>query len=181
MSDDDRARWDGRYTGALTGAPGPPEALAGRTALLPRTGRALDVACGRGTVALWLALRGLRVDAVDVSGAAMAALASAATHHRVAGRVHPVVHDLDAGLPPSCPGPYQVVVCQRFRDPARYPELVDRLAPGGLLVITVLSEVGGSPGPFRAPCGELARAFADLEVLADSEADGLAHLVGSRR
>jgi hypothetical protein len=91
--------------------------------------------------------------------------------------VRPVRADLDLGLPPSCPGPYDVVVCQRFRDPALYPALVRRLAPGGLLVVTVLSEVDAAPGPFRAPAGELAAAFAGLRVLHHREGGGEAHLV----
>jgi hypothetical protein len=68
-------------------------------------------------------------------------------------------------------------VCQRFRDPARYPELAARLAPGGLLVVTVLSEVGEGPGPFRAPAGELRAAFGGLEVLHHAERDGEAGIV----
>jgi hypothetical protein len=85
------------------------------------------------------------------------------------------LHDLDAGLPGA--DTYDVVVCQRFRDPARYPELVARLAPGGLLVVTVLSEVGEGPGPFRAPAGELRAAFGALEVLHHAERDGEASIV----
>jgi len=131
---------------------------------------ALDVACGHGAVARWLAERGFSVDAVDVSGVGLAALDGVAL-------VRPVRHDLDLGLPPECARPYDVLVCQRFRDPALYPTFVERLAPGGLLVITVLSEVDGEPGPFRAPPGELLVAFADLDVLHHREGDGEAHLV----
>jgi hypothetical protein len=85
------------------------------------------------------------------------------------------LHDLDTGLPAG--GPYDVVVCQRFRDPARYPELAARLAPGGLLVVTVLSEVDEGPGPFRAPAGELRAAFGGLEELHHVERAGEASLV----
>lgn len=118
----------------------------------------------------WLAARGFTVDAVDVSAVGLAATAGTG--------VRTIEHDLDGGLPPSCPGPYDVVVCQRFRDPARYPQLQAALAPGGLLVITVLSEVDDEPGPYRARPGELRAAFADLEVLVDIEGNGEASLVG---
>ena len=155
----------------------PPDALRGREQLLPAGGRALDVACGRGGVAVWLAVRGFRVDAVDVSGVALAAGAELAARHGMSGQVRWWHHDLDAGLPADCAGPYDVVVCQRFRDPARYPDLAARLAPNGLLVVTVLSEVDEGAGPFRAPAGELLRAFAGLEVLANVERDGEASLV----
>lgn len=181
MADADRERWDARHTTAgaagAGAAPAPPDALRGREDLLPGGGRALEVACGRGTVAVWLAVRGFAVDAVDVSPVALAAGTALAGRHAVDGRVRWWQHDLDAGLPDGCAGPYDVVVCQRFRDPARYRQLADRLAPGGLLVVTVLSEVGEGPGAFRAPAGELRAAFDGLEVLAHTERDGEASLV----
>jgi 2-polyprenyl-3-methyl-5-hydroxy-6-metoxy-1,4-benzoquinol methylase len=181
MADADRERWDARHAAAgAAGAgqvPAPPDALRGREELLPPGGRALDVACGRGTVAVWLAARGFAVDAVDVSPVALEAGAALADRHGLGGRVRWWRHDLDAGLHVGCAGPYDVVVCQRFRDPARYPELAARLAPGGLLVVTVLSEVGEGPGPFRAPAGELPAAFGHLDVLHHGERDGEASLV----
>jgi len=139
--------------------------------LLPAGGRALDVACGRGAVARWLAARGFAVDAVDVSAVGLAAAAADDSDVRWWQR------DLDDGLPAGCTGPYDVVVCQRFRDPHLYPALVAALAPGGLLVITVLSEVDDEPGPFRARPGELRAAFGDLDVLLYREGDGEASLV----
>ena len=172
MSDADRERWDSRHAVASP-AVGPPDALRGRTELLPAGGRALDVACGRGGVAVWLAARGFAVDAVDVSPVGLAAAQELAAAEGVAVRWR--LDDLDAGLPAG--GPYDVVVCQRFRDPARYPELAARLAPGGLLVVTVLSEVDAGPGPFRAPSGELRAAFDGLEELHHVERAGEASLV----
>ena len=43
--------------------------------------------------------------------------------------------------------------------------LVAALAPGGLLAITVLSEVDAEPGPFRAPPGELRAALCGSQVI----------------
>lgn len=39
-------------------------------------------------------------------------------------------------------------------------------------MLTVLSEVGGEPGPFRARPGELLTAFGGLEVIAHEEGAG---------
>ncbi|PVZ11717.1 class I SAM-dependent methyltransferase [Actinomycetospora cinnamomea] len=168
MSASDRERWDARFADGRLAEPAPPDALVGREHLLPAAGRALDVACGRGEVAVWLAARGLAVDAVDVSPVGLAA-----------GRARPggeavrwIEADLAEGLPVA--GPYDVVVCQRFRDPRLYPALTAALAPGGLLVVTVLS---GSGGPFRAPPGELLAAFGHLAVLHQEESGGRASLV----
>jgi SAM-dependent methyltransferase len=180
MSDDDRARWDARHAATRAPRPVPPGVLAGAAGLdeeFPRAGRALDVACGRGGVAVWLAERGLVVDAVDVSRVGLAAGARLAADRGVADRVRWIAHDLDAGLPAGCAGPYDVVVCQLFRDPARYADLRAALAPGGLLAVSVLSQVGAGPGPFRAPPGELRAAFGDLDVLLHREGDGEAGLL----
>jgi len=92
-------------------------------------------------------------------------------------RIRWIAHDLDRGLPAGCAGPYDVVVCQLFRDPACYGDLRAALAPGGLLAVTVLSEVGTAPGPFRAPPGELRAAFSGFELLRDRESDGEATLL----
>jgi 2-polyprenyl-3-methyl-5-hydroxy-6-metoxy-1,4-benzoquinol methylase len=177
----DRERWDARHRAVDDAGPAvgpmPPDALRGREHLLPRGGRALDVACGRGAVAVSLAARGFAVDAVDVSEVAVAAGAALAERHGVGERVRWWRHDLDTGLPAGCTGPYDAVVCQRFRDPALYPVLAGRLAPGGLLVVTVLSQVDEGPGPFRARPGELVAAFRGLTVLDHHEGDGEASLV----
>jgi SAM-dependent methyltransferase len=175
VGDADRVRWDARHAEHGLAVPGPPDALRGLEQHVPPAGRALDVACGRGGVAVWLALGGLAVEAVDVSVTGLAAGARLAAAHGVGERIRWIAHDLDLGLPGT--GPYDVVVCQRFRDPARYPDLAAVLAPGGLLVITVLSEVGAGPGPFRAPPGELRAAFSGLDVLLDREGDGEATLL----
>jgi SAM-dependent methyltransferase len=158
----------------------PPDALRGWEQWVPAGGRALDVACGRGAVAVWLAERGLAVDAVDVSPVAVADGARLAERCGTGARVRWWCHDLDAGLPAACAGPYDVVVCQRFRAPSLYPALVELLGPRGLLVVTVLSEVGDEPGPFRAPPGELENAFGGLEVLLHTEQDGVASLLGRK-
>lgn len=179
MTTADRDRWDARFAGLGAGEPGPPALLAGREELVPRRGRALDLACGRGTVAVWLARRGLAVDAVDVSPVGLAA--GRAATDGAAGAVTWIEADLDDGLPAGVAGgPYDVIVCQRFRDPALYPAMIDALVPGGLLAVSVLSEAGDSGGAFRAPPGELLAAFGALTVLHHEEGHGEEGLVALR-
>ncbi len=49
--------------------------------------RLLDLGCGYGETAVWLALRGARVDAVDISPEMVAKASALAARHRVADRI----------------------------------------------------------------------------------------------
>src|SRR5205823_12205174 len=73
------AEWDGRYTereGAMwSGRPN--GRLAAEVAGLP-PGRALDVGCGEGADAIWLAGRGWTVTAIDISDVAVSRAREAA-------------------------------------------------------------------------------------------------------
>ena len=95
----------------------------------------------------------------------------------VADRCRFDVVDLDTGLPAG--PPLDVIVCHRFREPRLDAAMVERLAPGGLLAVAVLSEVGCGPGQFRAAPGELGVAFAGLTIVAQGEADGEAWLLAT--
>lgn len=182
MSDQDRSRWDAKYAGRALPAPeaiGPAAVFAPFAQEFPTGGQALDIACGPGTAAVWLAGRGLQVTGYDVSPVAIEQARALAMRSGSAATCRFEVVDLDEGLPAGPPA--DVVYCARFRDPRLDTPMVERLAPGGLLAVTALSEVGGAAGRFRAAPGELRAAFADLEVIADGEADGLAWLLARRR
>lgn len=182
---DDATRWDERYRSVTTIEPRPPEPLLDRLDLLdviPRAGVAIDIACGTGSQTLWLAERGLHVTALDVSPVAIALLHDGARVRQLSSLIDARVADLDEGLPAE-PALAEVIVCQRFRQPDLYAEIADRLAPGGVALVTVLSQVGAeAPGPFHAAAGEIAAAFRrdDIELLHLLEADGLATVVARR-
>ena len=178
MSEEDRIRWDERYArqGPASISPGdPPEVFAPYLDVFPITGLALDLACGQGFGAVWLARRGLDVEGLDVSPVASGQARDLARRCGVDGRCLLVVVDLDNGLPAG--PPVDVVLCHKFRDRRLDRAIVERLAPGGVLAMSSLSEVGGTPGPFRARPGELLAAFAGLEVIAAGEGDGETWLV----
>ena len=184
--EEDRIRWDRRYSGAELPVPQAPEALADHPALvdaLPHSGRALDIAAGTGATSIWLARRGLDVCALEISPAAIDLLGRGARAAGVTSRVEPRLVDLDDGLPADLRR-LDVVVCQRFRDVRLYPAIVDALAPGGTGIVTVLSVVDreGPPGAFHAAAGELMAAFdrRDTEVIHHAEAAGLASVVFRR-
>lgn len=179
----DAERWNARYADRAPGEPSPPKGLPALE--LPAGGLCLDVACGLGEQAVWAALNGFDVIALDASEVAVAATRKLAADHDVADLVDVRVHDLDAGLPDDVLGECALVVCQRFREVDLYPQLAAALAPDGVLVVTVLSEVGldEEAGPFHAPPGDLSIAFSQLDVaiVSHHEAHGEATLVARRR
>jgi SAM-dependent methyltransferase len=189
---DDAARWDDRHREAGPIDAMPPDPLGDRVDLavsIPTTGTAIDIACGLGAQSLWLAARGLHVIALDVSPVAIDRVRAAADAAGFTDRLDARVVDLDDGIPEGTPSA-DVIVCQRFRHPQLYPSIIEHLAPGGIAIVTVLSEVGLSevglaqpPGPFHARAGELVTAFNsdEVEILHASEADGTATIMVRRR
>ena len=181
MTDEDRDRWDRRYTAR----PAPtvddvalPAVFAPFAETFPTAGRALDLACGPGASAVWLARRGMTVHGYDVSHVAIGRARDLARRSGCAERCRFEVADLDGGLPAG--EPVDVVLCIRFRDSRLDREIVERLCPGGLLAISALSEVGGRSGPYAVGPGELTRAFAALDVVAAGEGGGETWLLGRR-
>ncbi|MCE9514755.1 MAG: class I SAM-dependent methyltransferase [Mycobacterium sp.] len=72
--------------------------LAQIAAQLP-VGRALDLGCGEGADAIWLAEQGWTVVAVDISSTALERVRAQAAVRGVADRVDTRRHDLERGLP----------------------------------------------------------------------------------
>lgn len=83
----EQASWDARYARATVWSGAVNPQLEAEAAALP-PGRVLDVGCGEGADALWLADRGWAVTALDLSGVA---LERAARHASDAGRGDGVV------------------------------------------------------------------------------------------
>ncbi|MFD6415786.1 class I SAM-dependent methyltransferase [Streptomyces sp. NPDC060194] len=146
---DGRGFWDGFYADRSRPVPffaaGPDENLAGwveEGRVGP--GRALDLGCGAGRNAVYLASRGFAVDGVDLSPVATVWAEERAREAGVDARfVAADVFALDEG---GLPGPYDLVVdsgCFHHLPPHRrvsYLALLDRvLMPGGHLALTVFA------------------------------------------
>ncbi len=131
-----QAEWDARYAdGERLWSGRPNGALVVEVADLP-PGRVLDVGCGEGADAVWLASRGWEVTALEVSGVA---LGRAAEHARDAGVAIRWVHAglAEAALPQRS---FDLVSAQYpalLRTPDRAAEraLVAAVAPGGVLLL----------------------------------------------
>lgn len=156
--------WSGRPNGALVTEVGQLE-----------PGRALDVGCGEGADAVWLAGRGWDVTALDVSGVA---LERAALHARDAGVHVQWVHAglVDARLPA---GAFDLVSAQYpalLRTPSNEAErsLLAAVAAGGVLLVVHHADVdveqarahGFDPADYVSP-SDVAALLDDWQVDVD--------------
>jgi SAM-dependent methyltransferase len=123
-SEHEGARWSGRPNGRL---------LAEVASLAP--GRALDVGCGEGADAIWLARSGWTVTAIDISDVALIRAREAA---ELAGAVVEWVRG-DALQMPFPAGSFDLVSMQypalpKAAGEAAVRKLLDTVRPGGLLL-----------------------------------------------
>jgi SAM-dependent methyltransferase len=147
--------------------------LAARVASIPR-GRALDIAAGAGREAVFLALAGFAVEAVDRAPEALARARALAVRNGVTLATREV--DLEARGARLPGAGYALVTVFRFLHRPLLPALTSALAPGGHLVYETFmrgQERHGRPTQprFLLQRGELERAFPSLEILAAEESD----------
>ena len=97
----DEAHWDGQYGSREAFWSGEPNPQLVREVQSLRPGNALDVGCGEGADALWLARHGWHVTGVDISSIALARAATHATQAgaELAGRLAWRHMDLDEFVP----------------------------------------------------------------------------------
>lgn len=170
MAEADRIRWDARHLKQAGRLQGPSPFVASLDGLLPRQGRALDVAGGTGRHALWLARRGLDVTLADISGVALEIAAGRADREGLPLRT--VTIDLKAEPTPD--GPWDLIVCVDFLWRPLLAELPMALPPGGLLLVAHPTRSNQRrherPGPRHLlDDGELPGLVRGLEVLLDEE------------
>lgn len=147
----DRAEWDRRYAGPeLLWTAEPNRFLVEEVADLS-PGRALDLGCGEGRNAVWLAECGWRVTAVDFSAVALGKARALARARGV--EVELVEADLGTYSPTA--GGFDLVLLLYIHVPADLRRAIlgrarDALAPGGTLLVighdsSNLSEGYGGP------------------------------------
>lgn len=146
-----RERWNERYAGAeLLWSATPNRFLVAETEGLPPA-RALDLACGEGRNAVWLAERGWQVTGVDFAEAALAKAAELAAGRGV--ELELVHADLLDWAPPT--RAHELVVWLYLQLPADERRLVlgraaEAVAPGGTFLLVahdVLNPTEGHGGP----------------------------------
>lgn len=172
----DANAWDFRYRESELVWGAEPNRFVAAEMSAAEPGRALDVACGQGRNAIWLASRGWQVVGVDFSAVGLDRAAQLATRAGVSGRVDFRLVDVVNDALPA--GPFDAVVVAYLQLAAGPRRLALRkaaaaVAPGGTLLvvghdITNLSEGTGGPQ-------DLSVLFSPSEVLADlADLEGIA-------
>jgi SAM-dependent methyltransferase len=168
---DNRALWDRKYEEGLPSLTKPDpffvlayERFVDRS--FPNAGMALDLAAGLGRHALWLADRGWRVSAVDVSEVAIGKLSQAA------GRLNVKINlfAVDAAEYDFEPAGFDLIVLFYHMDRGLFPKIVSALNPGGLFVCKMAVHWGpeialASTNSRPLHMNELASLVPDLQVI----------------
>jgi tellurite methyltransferase len=194
--------WDAKHRLAAEAPPPEPASIVRELLPLLPTGPALDVACGTGRHALYLAGRGQHVTAIDFSGAALDILEVRArsmhTPVRRRASFHAAERSLCGGLeliqanlegtqlPESC---YDLILCIQYLQRSLFPQMARALRPNGVLLMETFTCAqmefpGGPRNPaYLLETGELREAFPEIRVLFYRELRagvGIASLVAKR-
>lgn len=176
MSQADRDKWNTRYRDGGYGTRTQPSAFLAEW--LPRLGlegtelRAIDAASGTGRNALYLARRGWRVDAIDISEVGLDRLRDAAIEENLS--ITCIRSDLEQaskGATQSITADrYDLAILFRYTNLALLEVLSRSLTPGGYLIVeghlvTQAEVVGPQDTSFRVAPDALRAAATDLNII----------------
>jgi SAM-dependent methyltransferase len=156
--------WDEHYADAANIESAPEPLLVQVADLLP-AGKALDLACGPGRNALYLAGLGWRVTAVDRSTTALGWL-----RQRAAGLEIDIRQaDLERGEFAIAPDSYDLICDILYLQRDMFDSIRDGLRPGGIFAGAIPLLRPERNSPFRIAPGELRREFESWKILYYSE------------
>jgi tellurite methyltransferase len=163
--------WDKRYRSGQRAAEdidAAPTALLVETAARLPPGKALDLACGSGRNAIWLAGRGWNVTAVDGSPAATEILRSRASNRGIA--VNTNVANLEKFEYQIEPASWNLIAICYYLQRGLFDPAKQGVVPGGVLISIVhITDPGEEPTAHRLRPGELERYFQGWEILHSRE------------
>ena len=174
MTDQDREKWDARWSerAGVSFEPHPLLLKFGdlcfQGGVSSRQGFALDLACGRGQNAIYLAELGYKVTALDISQVALDTGLADAARRDLAGSVHFEQTDLDGySIEPEI---YKLICVIRFLNRRLLGEIVEALKPGGYVIyatrhMDALKVFPESKVEYLLEDGELFACFPDWQVL----------------
>ncbi|PYT62791.1 MAG: hypothetical protein DMG35_06430 [Acidobacteria bacterium] len=179
-----QSEWDAKYQLTTDDSAGEPTGILCELWPLLPSGSALDLACGTGRNALFLAGHGLHVTAVDWSGAALDILEARARSRKIpvfrmqimeeAKRASPAGIDLVQAdlsrieLPARC---FDLILNIRYLQRSLFPQICCALRPKGVLLFETYTQAqldfcGGPRDPAHLlKVGELREAFPELHPL----------------
>ncbi len=194
--------WDAKHRLAAEAPSSEPAGIVRELLPLLPAGPALDIACGTGRNALFLAARGQHVTAIDLSSVALDILQVRARNMHVPVRrsesLHEAVRPFQGGLeltradmertrlPEGC---YDLILCIQYLQRSLFPQIARALRPDGVLLFETYTRAqlefpGGPRNPaYLLETGELREAFPELRVLFYRElraGQGIASLVAKK-
>jgi 2-polyprenyl-3-methyl-5-hydroxy-6-metoxy-1,4-benzoquinol methylase len=163
----DQEKWNQRYSNLTSPTDNAPSlVLSQNLHLLPKSGAALELACGTGANALLLAKHGLSTQAWDFSEVALQVLTTQAQYSQlsIATELRDVVKH------PPVAESFDVIVVSRFLDRSIIDRLIHALRPNGLIYYqTFIQEKDPSVGPnnvqFLLAANELLNLFSRLRII----------------
>lgn len=181
-----RVEWDERYSkGDNVPERNPSRLLLDFSYMLPK-GRAMDIACGEGRNAIYLARQGYQVDAIDISEVAIKNARAVAKGLNI----NLVVADLEKFSIPE--DTYDLIVNFYYLQRSIIPDIKKGLKKGGFVVFETYTiehqSIGHPKNPeFLLKPNELLRLFNDLHIVyyregvtEGEEKKGIASLVGKK-
>jgi len=166
-----RHKWNRRWRERATDPIVPDPWLVKVRPLLPTAGQALDLACGRGGNALFLAEQGFSVTALDIAEEALAQLADEAARRGLTLQTRRADLEADLRLPAKA---FELVLDFFYLHRPLLPQLLATVRPGGMAVLRTFSLAGPFPGApsnpeFALRPGELPELFTGWEILLHEE------------
>jgi len=161
------SEWNKRYRlreHAASDFESQPTPLLIETAMRLAPGKALDLACGTGRNAIWLAENGWDVTAVDGASEAIAALQARAKECGL--KTKAAVADLDKGEFEIEPSRWDLIADCYYLQQNLFEPMKRGVKPGGIIISIVhISEAGQPQTPHSLRPGELEGLFKGWEIL----------------
>ena len=163
MSHSVAQKWDAKYqTATLQDTVNPCYVLKQHSHLLPFYGQALELACGLGGNARFMAQCGLKTDAWDISDTALTLLNNWANLNQLP--IEPLITDLEQMILPY--QKYDVIVVSRYLDRDLFVGIEQALKPNDLLFYQTFLSAPHENAPqnpdFYVHSGEFNRAWSGL-------------------
>lgn len=163
-------KWDKKYAESTLQTPANPcFVLKQHSRLLPFKGQALELACGLGGNARFLAQCGLKTHAWDISDSALTVLNNWASLNQLP--IIPLVTNLEQMILPY--QQFDVIVVSRYLDRKQFKAIEDALKSNGLLFyqtfLAPIQDNAPNNPDFYLQTNELNQAWLNLETLVYGE------------